>query len=68
MVQSFDAFPSLFVYGVWWARNSTIFQDHKIPIEITSVVIVQWSREHKKVDKQKRICLIKDPSIDKRIP
>ena len=68
MVRNYDAFPSLYIYGIYWARNTTIFLDIKIPFEITNATIVQWSREHKMESKWKRRRLIKNPSIDKRIP
>ena len=68
LVLLYSDLRSLLIHGIWWARNTTIFMDQKIPFEITSAMIVQWPREHKTKDKHKRMRLIKIPSIDKNIP
>ena len=64
-VRCFDSFSSLSIYGICWARNSAIFQERRIPEEIITSMIVQWTREHKTMEKKKNKRMIKEPSIDK---
>ena len=33
-VRLYSAYPSLFSYGIWWARNTVIFNNKLIPPEI----------------------------------
>lgn len=46
-VKEFEAFPGILVYGVWWARNSSIFRDVDIPHEVTVGLILKLPKEFK---------------------
>ena len=55
----YNAFPSLFSYGIWWARNTIIFNNKMIPPEIKSALVTQWVREHRSQEKiQKSECWV----------
>ena len=45
--RSFSAFPSLFAYGIWWARNMVTFSEKFTPEELTAAIIVQWASGRK---------------------
>ena len=64
----YSAFPSLFSYGIWWARNNVIFNHKLIPPEVTSTLVIQWAREHRSQEKEPKIRVLVPPEINKNIP
>ena len=67
-VHLFSAFPSSFTYRIWWACNTTIFNNRFIPHELTTTLVVQWIREHKSKEKELKIRKMVPPVINKEIP
>ena len=39
-IRLYIALPSLFTHGIWWERNTTIFNNKLIPIEVTSALVI----------------------------
>ena len=63
-----SAFPSLFTYGIWWARNTTTFNNKMIPPEVTAALVIQWTREHISQVKDPKFRVLVPPEINKGIP
>ena len=64
----FSALPSLFAYGIWWARSIAIFQIKLIPPEVTMALVVQWTRDHKSKYKEPTKGTIVPLEINKEVP
>ena len=63
-----SAFPSLFTYGIWWARNTATFNNKMIPFEVTAALVIQWTREHRSQVKEEKFRVLVPPEINKEIP
>ena len=46
---------SLLTHGIWWERNTTIFNNKLIPIEVTSALVIWWAKEHRSQEKEQKI-------------
>ena len=64
----YSAFPSLFSYGIWWARNTVIFNNKSIPPQVTTTIVVQWNMEHRSKEKQPKIIALVPPKINNVVP
>ena len=40
LVRLFSSLPFLFTHGIWWVRNTIIFNNKLIPIEVTSAHVI----------------------------
>ena len=67
-VGPFEAFPILFVYSIWEARNKTIFNNTWIPPDIVISLLMSKLQEHKKDIAKTKIRIIKKPEINKEMP
>ena len=68
LVRLFSALPSLFTHGIWWPRNTAIFNNKLIPIGVTSALVIQWAKEHRSQEKEQIIRVLIPPEINKAIP
>jgi len=67
-VGSYETFPYSFIYGIWWSRNATIFQNRLIPQAVKTTLVVQWSQEFKQEKKAGKQWLLVQPNIEKYFP
>ena len=63
----YSVVPSLFSYGIWWARNTIIFNNKMIPPEVTTTLVVQWVREHRSKEKEHKIRVLVPLEIKKKV-
>jgi hypothetical protein len=61
-------YPCNLVYGIWWASNSSIFQNADIPPEISAGLIVKLTQEYKMEPKLKNPRAPVMPQLDSNIP
>ena len=67
-VRLFGAFPSSFSYGIWWGRNTMIFNNRMVPPEVTTILVVQWTKEHKSKEKETKTRKMVSQETNKAIP
>ena len=64
-----EAFPILFVYSIWEARNKTIFNNTWIPPDIAISLLMRKIQEHKRDIAKNKIRIIRmRAEINKEIP
>jgi hypothetical protein len=68
IVKRFEGMPSFLVSSIWWARKSRIFKDKDIPLEVTTDVILNLSKEFMIDLKIKDPTLPSMPKLDSGIP
>ena len=68
MVRLYYDYPSLFSYGIWWARNTVIFNNKIIMSEVTSSLVIQWAREYRSQEKEPKVKVLVSTEINKGIP
>jgi hypothetical protein len=56
------------VYFVWWARNSSIFQNKFIPDEAINGLISKLSRKHLHKEKAPKPRIVEALQINKEVP
>ena len=65
LVRHLDAFPSSCLYGIWWACNTAIFQNHHIPQECMTALVAQWTKEHRAKEKKLKPRILIPPVTNK---
>ena len=67
-VGPFEAFPILFVYSIWEARNKSIFNNTWIPPDIVIPLLMRKLQEHKRDTTKTKIRIISIPEMNKEMP
>ena len=67
-VCEFSAFPVLYVFTIWEARNRAIFKNTWTPINITSALLLQKFQEHRTIPKAGKCRAAIAPVIDRSTP
>ena len=67
-VGPFEAFPILFVYSIWVAKNKAIFNNTWIPPNIVISLLMSKIQEHKRDQVIFRTRIIRDPVINREMP
>ena len=67
-VDQFEAFPILYVYSIWEARNKAIFNNTWVPPDIVNTLLLNKIQEHKKDSIRHKTRAIREPKINKEMP
>ena len=54
-IQNIQDFPNILIYQIWWARNSMVFKDVFILLEVTTSLVLKMMKEFKQEPKQKKM-------------
>ena len=63
-----DAFPTLFLFSIWGARNIAIFQNKWVTLDVICVVLVEKLQEHKIIPSTSKRRVVVAPDINKNLP
>ena len=67
-VDQFEAFPILYVYSIWEARNKAIFNNTWVTPDTVIPLIFNKIHEHKKDSTRNKTRIIREPEINKEMP
>ena len=55
--------PFFYVYFLWWGRNSSIFHNQNIPVEVVVGLIIKLTEEYKVTPKFKKDTIVVDGPV-----